>query len=243
MITTKQLETLGTHEKFQVNFIGHNLKAYKENSETIFVTAKGKRNKGYRFTANKEGVYISNYGIGNDINLLKIPTKENENIQWQKRLKRAVKLLNESGLWSNIKEVYENLLKYNITLEEKKKIYDLDEWNDHNPAVDYCKEKGYNFMINEKGRIKTDYIWEISRCELKSMYFGKYDNRYDKERIKKALEDKTELSLRSRANYDVSFEYNPEKKYAWYSEEYKDCGNGHYYLALDHNTALFSEND
>ena len=29
----------------------------------------------------------------------------------------------------------------------------------------------------------------------------------------------------------------------WYSEEYRDCGNGHYYLLIDAKHAIFSEND
>lgn len=50
-------------------------------------------------------------------------------------------------------------------------------------------------------------------------------------------------SGRYRTNYDVSFTYRPEKQKAWYSEEYKNCGNEHYYIALDANAALFVEDD
>ena len=84
----------------------------------------------------------------------------------------------------------------------------------------------------------------MSDCNLKSMYFGKGSNARVKEEIRVALENKQAYdSGRCRANYDVSFSYCPAKHKAWYSEEYKDCGNGHYYIALDANTALFVEND
>ena len=33
------------------------------------------------------------------------------------------------------------------------------------------------------------------------------------------------------------------KNYAWYSEEYKGCLNGHYYIALDEKHVWFYEDD
>lgn len=75
------------------------------------------------------------------------------------------------------------------------------------------------------------------------MYFGKFDNETEKQTIKEKIQNNENYSTWHRTNYDTSFEYNAEKKMAWYSEEYKNCGNGHYYFALDNSTALFCEND
>ena len=76
------------------------------------------------------------------------------------------------------------------------------------------------------------------------MYFGKYDNARIKEEFKNALQNKTSYSSgRIRVNYDVTLEYDADKNMAWYSEEYKNCGNGHYYLAIGPTTALFCEDD
>jgi hypothetical protein len=61
--------------------------------------------------------------------------------------------------------------------------------------------------------------------------------------IARALHSKQNISISGRTNYDVSFEYNAEKGMAWYSEEYKNCGNGHYYLALNGTHAIFWEDD
>ena len=61
--------------------------------------------------------------------------------------------------------------------------------------------------------------------------------------LKNALKNNLNYSIENRVNYDVSYEYNAETKKAWYSEEYINCGNGHYYLAIDENTAIFCEND
>ena len=167
-----------------------------------------------------------------------------ENAQWKKRLKRAVKLCRESGLWAEIAVVWDNLYKY-VTLDEKRKIYDMS-WDNREATVVYCKEH-YPFMVktDRDGNeyLNTDYIWELSRCELKSMYFG-YNNAEEKEQIRKAISERRQYTVpRIRTNYDVSFSYNPEISRAFYSEEYKDCGNGHYYLALNHSTAVFCEDD
>ena len=90
--------------------------------------------------------------------------------------------------------------------------------------------------------IDTFYIYETSDAVLKSMYFGRR-NKTIKESIKDALKDCNKISFRETVNYDVSFDYDPASNKAWYSEEYRGTGNGHYYLALNENTALFCEND
>ena len=74
------------------------------------------------------------------------------------------------------------------------------------------------------------------------MYFG-WQNDAIKIQLADAIKAHKDYSDTARASYDVSIRYNADKHMAWYSEEYKNCGNGHYYLALDHNTAVFCEND
>lgn len=199
---------------------------------SIFVYAKNKKRRGWRFT---EEYFLSLY--------IPLPMPDEEKA-WKRRLKRAVKLCRDSGLWSELADVWDNLYKY-VSLDEKKKISD-SYWNDRNKAIEYCRER-YPFML-EKGEdgseyLDTDYIWELSECNLKSMYFG-FRNTSEKENIKAAIAERRKYSVpRLRLNYDVSFDYDPDKGKAWYSEEYRNCGNGHYYLALNHSTAVFCEND
>lgn len=89
--------------------------------------------------------------------------------------------------------------------------------------------------------------FEYAIPTFKSMYFGKYSNNYYKSEIKKGFSENQKVSFRTDrtdgTGYDVSFEYDPERKMAWYSEEYRDCGNGHYYLALNGSQAIFCEDD
>ena len=205
-----------------------------ENTEktSIFVYAKNKKRLGWRYT---DDIFLSLYEP--------LPNSD-EDKEWKRRLKRAVKLCRESGLWSELVVVWDNLYKY-VPFAEKKKIDDL-YWEDHNKATEYCKER-YPFMLGKRDDgseyLDTDYIWELSECKLKSMYFGDSNER-EKENIKAAIAEKRKYSVpRIQLSYDVSFSYDPEKYKAWYSEEYRNCGNGHYYLALNHSTAVFCEDD
>lgn len=203
-----------------------------EETGSVFVYAPNKKRRGWRY--NEEN-FLTHFII--------LPLAD-ENQQWKKRLNRAVKLCKTSGLWSEIAVIWENLYKY-VSLDEKRKIHDMS-WDDRDGAVAYCKEH-YPFMINtsEGGHeyLNTDYIWELSRCELKTMYFG-YANAIEKKEIRKAISERRQYTIPCiRTNYDVSFSYNPDANKAWYSEEYKNCGNGHYYLALNHSIAVFCETD
>jgi len=83
----------------------------------------------------------------------------------------------------------------------------------------------------------------IYPLKIKKMNFDKYSNGDKSERIERAMQKRTQISIRGRTSYDISFEYDPEKNMAWYSEEYRDCGNGHYYLALNNKYAVFWEDD
>lgn len=74
-------------------------------------------------------------------------------------------------------------------------------------------------------------------------------NKWDKDRISKAfaeaIANKQEYSYAWRKGYDNSIScrmYN-DQLVAHYSEEFKDCGNGHYYLAIDEHHAIFCEDD
>lgn len=230
--------------KIELGFDTNEQRAVKVNDNTIFVFSKGSRKYGDYFSLDQFTRYY-------DFEI-KISKAESKTEQWHKRLARAVKCLNESGLWTNIKTIFENLLT--ITYEEKQaitqKYWATDRFGkdrtEYNKFIAEIKEK-HPFMIgtNDLGEeiIKSDYIYEISECQLKSMYFGKWHNTQEKMTIKKMIEEHKDYKTWARTNYDTSFQYSAEKQMAWYSEEYKNCGNGHYYLALNESTAVFCEND
>lgn len=89
---------------------------------------------------------------------------------------------------------------------------------------------------------------QIENPKIKKMCFHK--NKYCSnitetklQEIKEHIRNKEEYRTSGRNGYDVSFSYNPETNKAWYSEEYRNCGNGHYYLALNETHALYWEKD
>lgn len=239
----KQLQELSINSALKCkDKEGETFRARKDGENSIFVYAKGKKRYGWRYP-------LTTFATLYDFH---ITTQQEKTLKWHKRLNRAINSMKKSGLWENIRKVFENLLK--LTYEEKQEIYkeyfEVDRWGEdksnYNNFIAKIKSK-YPFMIytNAEGQeiINTDYIYEISECELKSMYFGKFRNTTIKEQIKESINNKQDFKTWARTNYDTSFQYDAEKKRAWYSEEYKDCGNGHYYLALDESTALFCEND
>lgn len=139
-------------------------------------------------------------------------SKSNEKL-FIEGLNKALKYLNASGLWTNMKRDIEEMLK--IGYAESKTRQDL---------------------------YSTFHMFDIPK--IKSISFGnKGLTESNRARITNALRNKEKLSLFVRSGYDLTFEYNPEKNMAWWSEEYKGCGNGHYYLMLDDRHALFCEDD
>jgi len=216
---------------------------------TIFIYAKGCHSRGYR--ARNDDEVLNQFDI----------IERDYGKEWKRRVIKVKNKLEVSGLWPEIYEKFCNLSKMDYNdRKEILAIYWSDEFShvkstilgvtDSNRSTreffgKYFEKYPYLFYTNKEGYlyIDTDYLFEMSEARLKSMYFGKYYNSIYKKDIADALKNKTKLNRKAYPNYDISFEYDPEKNKAWYSEEYKNCGNGHYYIAIDASTALFLEND
>ena len=109
-----------------------------------------------------------------------------------------------------------------------------------------------NWMeVSEKGKWRSYSYFDVKH-ELGLTYFennrsnvldvSKYLD-VDVSRIERALQDRIDYTARSRDSYDYSMEYNAEKQMAWFSAEFKGCGNGHYYLMISPKAAMFYESD
>lgn len=123
-----------------------------------------------------------------------------------------------------------------------------------NDSVRYFQRAGlkvstafYNTPVFSADVFVRDFEW-IDRAKIKTMIFHK--DRWNngkteliRQNIAEALKNKTYYECKGFNGYDVSFEYDPDKNKAWYSEEYVGCGNGHYYLALDSTHAIYYEKD
>lgn len=214
-----------------------------EEQGTVFVFGKGRRSRGWRKPVS---LFLKTYDVKEEDLKEKDQTE-----QWHKRMRRAVKCLEASELWPKLRRRFSNMLSSGMTWEDRKKLNDLyfTEFREglHGPEYERLRELyPFAFYKDYEGKyhVDTGYAYEISECRLKSMYFGKSDNAETKKQIARALSEKKEyLAYRMPVSYDVTFEYQPKYNKAWYSEEYRGCGNGHYYYALDASTALFVEDD
>lgn len=240
MDNKKILEELPSFTRFTCRKAGekNRSRAMKEEDGRIFVFSKGKRKFGWRYRPEEFLLFYTDF---------RIPDQDEK--AWKKRIAKASRKLETSGLWPEIKTYLDNLLKISLSdWKDMRSIYWGTPYNQNRAQALASYHEKYPFMFSqdEDGElyISSDYFSDLAICKTKAMYFGKYENRMIKEQIKEAMEEKrTFTSGRIQANYDVSFEYRPEKQMAWYSEEYRNCGNGHYYIALDANTALHLEDD
>jgi hypothetical protein len=148
-------------------------------------------------------------------------------------------------LWGNIvEEINEAFAVGYNTLQEAYHTYwdsstddRVEEFLSRYPSLVGKRDDGTDY-------IRTHLLWTYhEKPTVKKMRFTKYRNEDDLERIQIAMDKKESFNHRGEYGYDISFEYNPDKNKAWYSEEYRGCGNGYYYLALDATHALFCEKD
>lgn len=175
-----------------------------------------------------------------------------ESLKWKKSLNKALQMLEKSDLWEDIRIDIKKALNIgydNLRLAYKtsNETFDEDYYKNEFIRTQKLKEIHKDLISINEDRIEhinTTILWQFSSpLKIKKMYFGKYNNENKLQQIKNAINNKEKFHVSGQAGYDVSFEYNPETKSAWYSEEFRGCGNGHYYLALNETHAFHYEDD
>ena len=157
-----------------------------------------------------------------------------------KRANDALKMLNESGLWPDIKGGIEHFLSLSES-EQKELVNDINT---------DCYEKFYK-ETHEGGKyewVGCHQVFEsfASRKCWKSIAWGKWERERMTELVREHIKNGTKFSRRWENGYDNSIDVVVDEtgyKRAWYSEEYRGCGNGHYYLLFDATHAIFYEDD
>jgi len=148
----------------------------------------------------------------------------------KRNIRSVVKYLMSSGFWPDI---YENMVKLQGLSDDDLKYLCECEYDEHNRfmqehGIEHISPDKFNSLSSGRGIITINW--------------GK-DHDWIKQGWLAALREKRNYSMRWTVSYDNSVEYNPEGERAWYSEEYRGCGNGHYYLLLDEKHAAFREDD
>ena len=147
-------------------------------------------------------------------------------------LTNVVRYLDKSGLWSDIKADFQLML---------------------NLGDDFIKlvfESSYeerNKLFNEYGMTSSwDSLLDTALKGIKAINYDKYEKDTIREHFADAIKNKRKFNYSWTKGYDNTigcYQGRDDNMCALYSEEYRGCGNGHYYLALDERHAIFYEND
>ena len=205
------------------------------NGERIGYLVPRKKKTGYLFDL--QGVYA----ISCDF-----PQEVDRNAQFERNAKRLMELLEKSGLWANVRKEIQGLLDFGYE--------------------NYCKQDCPSRIFNSD-LVYNILHWNVKKMDFRPRYAGQEEaarcNEITLNAIANAMsgpENEYQISVVGRS-YDISFSYNAGQigkpmwkaypngtqgdgiKRAWYSEEYRGCGNGHYYLAINATHAIYYEKD
>lgn len=153
-------------------------------------------------------------------------------------LKKVIATLEKSGLWSNILHDFRILSRLD---DEKLKKYLNCDWDEN---VEMSKELG---LVCGRMCGVDNLKWTIEKG-IKSINYRSWEKDELSARFASSIANKeTWNSLRWEKGYDNSvackYDENNNVMRAWYSEEFRNCGNGWYYLAIDEKHAIFCEKD
>lgn len=206
---------------------------YNDNSKSVkrlFIsTGNNVCEFGYRSRTRGRVIYTDN--------IVNVVVKESNNTEirlCRNNLKNVIKYLKSSGLWKPMITGAE----YFLSLDDET-LLSMRTWEGY-----------YKVMTTELS--DSGVIWFGMDCfanlfkkPIKTANFQSYNRNDLKSRIADNLSKKENMNYAWRKKYDNSIEIKFGEDYArgWYSEEYKNCGNGHYYFLLDNCHVLYCEDD
>ena len=175
-----------------------------------------------------------------------LPQEVDRNAQFERNAKRLMELLEKSGLWANVRKEIQGLLDFGY-----------ENYCEQNcPSSIFNPDLAYNILH-----------WNVKKMDFRPRYAGQEEtarcNEITLNAIANAMsgpENEYQTCVVGRS-YDISFSYNAGQigkpmwkaypndaqgdgiRRAWYSEEYRGCGNGHYYLAINATHAIYYGKD
>lgn len=163
---------------------------------------------------------------------------ENNNIKdikiCRRNLQNVVKYLSNSGLWHPMLKGANYLLSLSDDV-----LLSMRTWDGyHKVMTSDLEEKGIAWF-------GMDCFDSLFIKRIKTANFHSNNKDYIKQKIEESIKNKAPYFYSWRKQYDNSIEVRFGDDYirGWYSEEYKNCGNGHYYFLLDECHVLYSEDD
>ena len=198
----------------------------------IAIMTKGRKKYGHELS-----LWYDHYDEWTDLRL--VEHKQSDKVRLVKRRAQdAVKYLTKSGFWTDIREGIEYFLAHEELIEEFCKDMAEDSY-----------EKFYK-ECREGGKYEWCPCYQVfesfyrKNC-WKSIAYDRWNRKHYNADVEKAIAEKRNYSRRWTNGYDNTLEivFDEKMPRAWYSEEYRGCGNGHYYLMFDATHAIFYEDD
>ena len=198
------------------------------------------------------GEYISRYyhiteKVISAFTIVPRPTKIENMVTDAKKFQKAFVTRCHPNLWSNLQKGYESIDFDNFLKFEKDIEIEPNGYNDNLYRLWLDFTKDITIVVNN--RYKTTTIKSNApRPRARNNYSHNGVSYYTQcvDNIKKHLDNKEDFRYSWRANYDVTVEGKTGSDgiyRAWLSLEYYGCGNGHYYLLINENSAVFSDSD
>ena len=205
----------------------HEIRLFISTNNDICFAPKRRRNGGYMLSVSEMEKWdsLTKVNKGNKTDLVK---------RMRKRAESGVAMLNESGLWTDIKT---ELLKFlDLSNDDiRRDFIDGDIYETY-------RSKKYDWLSCYQvfSSLKAKKCW-------KNLSFDKYDLNKDSiiNSVKRAISDKKPIRFSWRNVYDNTLEIISDNGIykGYYSEEFRNCGNGHYYLLFDATHAIYYEDD
>ena len=232
----RAIVTTNYSKRYRVHVIGGESKVvrlWQTDDGRIAIMSKGRKKYGHELS-----LWYDHYDEWTDLRLV-----EHKEFDYYKRfVKRAndaLKMLNESGLWTDIKQSIEHFFTLSET-EQRELVNDI---------VTDSYEKFYK-QTWDGGKYAWVHGYQVfesftSRTCWKSIAWRRWERAEMSKRVADCIKNGENFSRRWENGYDNSVEVanRDGEKLAWYSEEYRGCGNGHYYLMFDATHAIFYEDD
>lgn len=227
-------------QRFQIKLSnGKTIQRTLWSTESSYISPVAMTNKGCR----THGHYVLQNELKTWVSVKPVNEFEVTLDLYDNRVRKAVDMLNKSGLWVDIKEELMAYLRMNKA-HRQELINDILE-DSYEKFFCECKEGGKYSWVRFYQVFET---LTKKRC-FTSVPLPRYSSIrvYEKQRIVDSLSSRSNYHGRWRNGYDITldFEVNEkDNKYrGWLSCEYLGCANGHYYLMFDATHAIFYEDD
>ena len=153
---------------------------------------------------------------------------------------RVCELLEQSGLFPDFLHDFRIVQSLNDVELRRLLVYDYEEYNDEWAA--WTREIGLNHW-----QCGVDNLFTTVRIGIKSINYKADEKERVSHEFAEAIVNKRSYDYSWRKGYDNTISCSVERDTgipcAFYSEEFKGMGNGHYYFAIDATHAIFDQND